>query len=730
MYGQYAHCAENAGKYEDAYRNYEKAIHKFACMKNLSALDRMAIEYNTIREAYRTNTPFYELLYGGFENLYNYHTFLPRTSLPKIKGTQEAVIQKVEFPDDVRETGVEGTVWIAAMVDNNGMVKETGVQRSFGSFACERDALKQVKRQDYDPALIGTDPVTSWVSMAARYRYSSPIFQLHSQSLPLQTVPRPDSIYIKPGLPQLLIEGLNKFSKAKDNNEGYIRTALKINKYGLITDILLIENTMTENKERAEEDLVKLLSESIFDPTTVVSDSSHEVAYVATFIIDEDKKFALPEDTRLSLFMDKRKIKFPESANELEPDFQQAEELAEAFGAFRIRYRITPEGTVDDIQTIHEDINKGKLVDICRDTFKNSLYSAGTFDDSLKVAYKIRGYGFTAVDWKQQTDMVKKYNEGYEKLIKNDYSGAGKKFREVILSDRTGDFYSLIPQMLYSFKMSGEIKEGYKALNNLLRFHSLTGDLPAYARLVRTYSVLKYNAAMGNDFYAVLTDSSAPKKLFVLPEPNENSKLLSDSESLWKQVEYPSKKADEIRYGTVELMALVNEKQEIKDIKIIHSLGDGDYDDRAKDVIKKYARFSSAVYNGLPVPYWCRVGIKFEKPVTPEDMIPWWKKIDTAPQDSVPAADSTIVTPSDTTVSFTPDSIPDLKSTDRKTVLVDSASAFLNGIPQATTGIFPRVHASSVRRGNFQFSGGSFSFRGDAYTRRIPARFAFHIHED
>lgn len=145
-----------------------------------------------------------------------------------------------------------------------------------------------------------------------------------------------------------------------------------------------------------------------------------------------------------------------------------------------------------------------------------------------------------------------------------------------------------------------------------------------FSSLVADYSSLRYSAVTGRDFYTALTDSASHFALLNLPVPNKNCSLITNLESLWQQVEYPNKDRDKIRYGDVELMALINEKGELKSLEYRHSFNDKDYDKRAKKVIENNTVFSTAEYLGNPVPYWCYVPIRFEKPIFPEDTIPWW----------------------------------------------------------------------------------------------------------
>lgn len=624
-YEQSIYCMEKEKRYDKAFRLYQDGIRKFAYIGNLTAMDRLSVELDTLKKAYSTNHPFYELMYGQNPDLFRLYTFLPPTSLARLKGQESGVLDAPNFPEKIKRSGVEGTTTLAVMVDNNGMVKEVDVQKNFGELVCDREALKSAKRKEYQSATIGSDPVTSWIQVQMPFRYFTPILQSTANQLPLQTAPRPDSLLIQPGLPAVIYQGLNQFSKANEKTTGDIRTALKFNNSGWITDIIIMENKISNDKDKAESELVELLSQSLFNPVTLVKDSSsREIVYVATFEVQE-KTFALPQDNRSTIWASKDKIIFPTLTEGTEPDFSQSEDSAEVHGAFNYRYKITPEGKIRNFTTLYKNVNKGKYIDQAKKTIEFQAYSPAKIGDSVKTAYKINGFGFRSFNQKIQISLIKKYNEGYKKLVKGDYSGAAGSFEEIIRKDRTGEFLSLLPQTILCYKNANVIHKGYELFNDLIRQYSLMQDT-SYQALATKYVSLRYQAVIGNDIYAILTDTSSPKAIYALPSPGKNPVLMSDLETLWKTIEYPRKEKEKIRYGTAEIIALINEKGEVKSIEFMHSLGDKDYDERAKKIVRKNASFSPAEYQGQPVQFWCRIPIKFEEPIFSEDVLPWIKK--------------------------------------------------------------------------------------------------------
>jgi len=82
--------------------------------------------------------------------------------------TPEAV-QKVapEYPTPPRETGVEGTVVVAALVCEHGRVVETRVVKSIPML--DASAVAAVSRWTYRPAIVSGRPVPFWVTEPVKY---------------------------------------------------------------------------------------------------------------------------------------------------------------------------------------------------------------------------------------------------------------------------------------------------------------------------------------------------------------------------------------------------------------------------------------------------------------------------------------------------------------------------------------------------------------------------------
>jgi protein TonB len=72
-----------------------------------------------------------------------------------------------EYPDIARQSGIEGTVLVQALVGKDGKVKDTKVVKSIP--VLDDAALSAVKQWVFKPALTNNKPVAVWVAVPVRF---------------------------------------------------------------------------------------------------------------------------------------------------------------------------------------------------------------------------------------------------------------------------------------------------------------------------------------------------------------------------------------------------------------------------------------------------------------------------------------------------------------------------------------------------------------------------------
>jgi TonB family protein len=75
-----------------------------------------------------------------------------------------------EYPPLAKQAGIEGTVFVKALVDKNGKVRDAIIMKESGSSAgFEEIALKAAYQIKYKPAISNNQPVAVWVVYPVRF---------------------------------------------------------------------------------------------------------------------------------------------------------------------------------------------------------------------------------------------------------------------------------------------------------------------------------------------------------------------------------------------------------------------------------------------------------------------------------------------------------------------------------------------------------------------------------
>jgi protein TonB len=82
---------------------------------------------------------------------------------------QPVLIKKVipTYPDLARKAGLEGTVYVLALVDLDGTIKKVVIQK--GSDMFNEAAISAVKQWVYKPAINANQPVKVWVGIPVKF---------------------------------------------------------------------------------------------------------------------------------------------------------------------------------------------------------------------------------------------------------------------------------------------------------------------------------------------------------------------------------------------------------------------------------------------------------------------------------------------------------------------------------------------------------------------------------
>jgi protein TonB len=77
--------------------------------------------------------------------------------------------EPVVYPEDAKKAGITGDVWVKALIDKEGAVRQALVQKSSGNEQLDKAAVKAASGNKFKPALKDGQPVPVWVSYKIQF---------------------------------------------------------------------------------------------------------------------------------------------------------------------------------------------------------------------------------------------------------------------------------------------------------------------------------------------------------------------------------------------------------------------------------------------------------------------------------------------------------------------------------------------------------------------------------
>jgi TonB family protein len=130
----------------------------FYCRKRNADKEKMAGEDTT------TSTEKAQAL--SEDSLPSANEFVPYDEAPKPLKMMEPI-----YPDSAKKAGIEGEVWIKALIDRQGKVRDVECLRDSSDkpdIFCE-PATKAALQYEYKPALSAGNPVAVWVKYKVKF---------------------------------------------------------------------------------------------------------------------------------------------------------------------------------------------------------------------------------------------------------------------------------------------------------------------------------------------------------------------------------------------------------------------------------------------------------------------------------------------------------------------------------------------------------------------------------
>ena len=75
----------------------------------------------------------------------------------------------LEYPRLAKQAGITGDVWVQALVDKNGNVRDARVGKSSGTVSLDDAAVKQAKQCKFKPGIQNGRPIACWVTYTVEF---------------------------------------------------------------------------------------------------------------------------------------------------------------------------------------------------------------------------------------------------------------------------------------------------------------------------------------------------------------------------------------------------------------------------------------------------------------------------------------------------------------------------------------------------------------------------------
>ncbi|MCK4966709.1 energy transducer TonB, partial [bacterium] len=316
---------------------YEQAIWKNAYYRDFEVLQKLCEERAILKESIDKKTSFFSLLPEDSYNLNEIFSFFDESEIAGLEGDPNQIYTELKYPKKAREVGFEGTVDMALLlVDMGGQkarVKYARVLTSTGDKNCDKAAAKALKKGEYRHATIGIDPTNSWIKEPVFFtllkgfavRGEEPSRDEYTSRRAAKLSDDKIKYSLQVGLPPVLSNGKNRFSKANDETNGSIKACVTIDSTGFVHDILMLSNNISKDSLRAMDDFARMLAESVFDPVNL-SGGPEKQKFVCSYKV-EDRYFSEQRKVVMRNWLETGAFKFPEITYdeevEIEPDTTQ-----------------------------------------------------------------------------------------------------------------------------------------------------------------------------------------------------------------------------------------------------------------------------------------------------------------------------------------------------------------------------------------------------------------------
>ena len=337
------------------------------------------------------------------------------------------------------------------------------------------------------------------------------------------------------GMPGIILRRFEKVTKKK-SLPGMIKACVKVDIAGLVTDILIIENTFKD--DWVEEKLIEMLSKTLYEP--VMEEDGPSIRECYTAFVVEDNHFKEMKKGDFTNWKDEYQIKFSQLEEGKKPNFSKKEEdVKKAVGLYRIIAEINTKGEVKNIKEINKSMNKGSLRGIFKDAYKDRIYQPAVVKSYPVRSYILPYFKYNNPDGGFKRKLVLSYNSGFQFYIKKKYKMAIKDFKDALFMDTKNDFLGLIPQIIFCYESNKEQNHNKKIYlyEQAVWKNAYYRDFEVLQGLCEEREILKESIDKKTSFFSLLPDSSYNlSEIFSLFDEGETAELEGDPNQIYTEI--------------------------------------------------------------------------------------------------------------------------------------------------------------------------------------------------
>jgi TonB family protein len=151
------------------------------------------------------------------------------------------------YPPDEKAKGIEGAVWVKALVDKCGKVKEVLVSKSSGVKVFDESALAAARQNEFIPAESESGPVACWVTYKVEFKLpakaeNAPPTEKHGeQIIPGEQYPGQDEFVPVEIMPEMVYQEKAAYPDVaeKGEKEGLVWIKVLIDREGTVRKALV-----------------------------------------------------------------------------------------------------------------------------------------------------------------------------------------------------------------------------------------------------------------------------------------------------------------------------------------------------------------------------------------------------------------------------------------------------------------------------------------------------------